>query len=565
MHRAVEGAKSRSDRINRSIRARAEFYERFVQGLTTPEEFGELELRRAKLPSSPEHTADFFRSQARRILTGTEEPNALPEGLSEPQLQGYLSSPTPAPEISTAEAIRRGIAAGRDVEIDDETVRLQAIANLTRGERPKPQPTGAPATKPAAAMPELRFHGLAGSIIDGKRRQFADIWNPEGNDVARVEVTQERGGRPEVRIELAAPHAAAPYAAALERHIRRLVDRAIAGLPTDIADARRLAETWRTKYEAARNRGNRVNAPVAERRSALFEAEQARVEMLKWRKAVEELTPEQPPAAAGGAAPPAERPAFDYASTQVNLPESIAGRIREYAARIPDTDLAEKGREEQPHITVLYGLEGEDPQPVRELLAGERPIRVTLGKASIFPDTGSGEILKLDVDSDDLRRLNARLGALPHTETHPGGYKPHATIAYLKPGEGAKYAGKPVPGVSGREVTVSAVTFSDRNRNQVDIKLAAGEGESAAPETPAAPAAQVPPSPEGPTGGQLGLLGVSGPGESPQAEPPTSVAVPVGRRQAEEAKEPSHDRETQGRLPGGEPQGPAAVGHPGFR
>lgn len=38
------------------------------------------------------------------------------------------------------------------------------------------------------------------------------------------------------------------------------------------------------------------------------------------------------------------------------LPEGAADRIRMLAAMIPDEDLADSGRESEPHLTLLYGL-----------------------------------------------------------------------------------------------------------------------------------------------------------------------------------------------------------------
>jgi hypothetical protein len=40
---------------------------------------------------------------------------------------------------------------------------------------------------------------------------------------------------------------------------------------------------------------------------------------------------------------------------------------------------------------------------------------------------GNGDVLKVDIDSPDLHRLNGKIAeALPNTDTHPE-YKPHAT------------------------------------------------------------------------------------------------------------------------------------------
>jgi len=166
-----------------------------------------------------------------------------------------------------------------------------------------------------------------------------------------------------------------------------------------------------------------------------------------------------------------EKKGYDYSSTQLNLPREAAVGINNLAAQIPDEHLAENGREENPHITVKYGLHGKPLKQVRALLADEGPITVKMGKTSHFPasESGNGDVVKVDIDSPDLHRLNKKIAdALPNTETHPE-YKPHATIAYVKPGMGEKYSGNAA--LEGHEWTLDHLTFSGKDGKQVDIPL----------------------------------------------------------------------------------------------
>lgn len=181
----------------------------------------------------------------------------------------------------------------------------------------------------------------------------------------------------------------------------------------------------------------------------------------------------KPPAPAAAAESPnaVEQPAHEFSSTQVNLPAHLGDKIRQLGENIPDADLAADARETDPHVTVKYGLHGEDPAAVRELLANEPPVAVRLGKSSFFPngESGSGDVLKLDVDSPDLHRLNKKIAdAVPHTDTHPE-YKPHATIAYVKPGLGEKYAGD--ASLEGHTALIDRVVFSGKNGEKVEIPL----------------------------------------------------------------------------------------------
>lgn len=165
------------------------------------------------------------------------------------------------------------------------------------------------------------------------------------------------------------------------------------------------------------------------------------------------------------------KPDREFSSTQIEIPAEHAAAVRSLAAKIPDADLAEDGREDRPHVTVKFGLHTNDAEEVRRVLAGEPPIKVRLGKTSLFPakEGADYDVVKVDVDSPDLHRLNAKIaGALKATDTHPE-YKPHTTLAYVRPGLGKKYEGD--ASLEGREITVDAVTFSGKDRTETVIPL----------------------------------------------------------------------------------------------
>lgn len=133
----------------------------------------------------------------------------------------------------------------------------------------------------------------------------------------------------------------------------------------------------------------------------------------------------------------------EFSSTQIQLHPSIADRIKAMGMQIPDSELADDGRETDPHVTLKYGLHTNDPNDVSALLHGEPTIRYKLGKTSLFPASGDRDydVVKVDIHSPDLHRLNGKIAsALEHTDTHPV-YKPHATVAYVKAGMGKKYEG----------------------------------------------------------------------------------------------------------------------------
>jgi 2'-5' RNA ligase len=168
-----------------------------------------------------------------------------------------------------------------------------------------------------------------------------------------------------------------------------------------------------------------------------------------------------------------EKTEHEFSSTQVNLPVAIAKRIRAWGREfIPDSALFPgEGREDEVHVTVLFGLHGNDVDEVREVLRGVGPIKLTLGKSSIF-EGEKFDVVKLSVVSADLVQLNKKLrDKCEHTLTHPK-YVPHCTVAYVKKGLGRKFVGD--DSFDGVEVTVGEVLFSDKFRVKSVVRLGGG-------------------------------------------------------------------------------------------
>ena len=102
-----------------------------------------------------------------------------------------------------------------------------------------------------------------------------------------------------------------------------------------------------------------------------------------------------------------------------------------------DLDPNEKGLEDEPHVTLLYGIHSNDvtDEEVKEATRGiAGPIR--LHSIGLFQN--DFDVLKFEAENPTLHGCNFNLRQLPHTTSYPD-YKPHATIAYLKKGQGQKY------------------------------------------------------------------------------------------------------------------------------
>ena len=165
-----------------------------------------------------------------------------------------------------------------------------------------------------------------------------------------------------------------------------------------------------------------------------------------------------------------EKTEHEFSSTQVNLPALIAKRVRAWGKEfVPDSALFPgEGREDEVHVTVLFGLHTNDVDEVRGVLRGVGPVKLRLGKSSIF-EGDEFDVVKLGVVSADLVRLHKLLrGGCEHTLTHPK-YVPHCTVAYVRKGLGRKFVGD--DRFDGLEVVVGEVLFSDKFRVKSVIRL----------------------------------------------------------------------------------------------
>lgn len=160
----------------------------------------------------------------------------------------------------------------------------------------------------------------------------------------------------------------------------------------------------------------------------------------------------------------------DYSWVYVDLPKEIQNMVIEFGKEIDDDDLykkeADSGRETEPHITIKYALLTDLFKDIKDRLDGEKGGEFYLGKSTIF-ETDKYDVVKIDVESEDLKRLHDRLNELPHEDKYPD-YHAHVTIAYLKKGRGKKYIGK---FKIDKKIKFKEIFFGDRERKDHKIKL----------------------------------------------------------------------------------------------
>lgn len=159
-----------------------------------------------------------------------------------------------------------------------------------------------------------------------------------------------------------------------------------------------------------------------------------------------------------------------YGCVLVPLPGVLADQIRAIGQRIPDSALADDGREDEPHITCRFGLETCRAEDLSPVLKKTGPLHIKLGKVSVFPRPQGNDydVLKVEVDSPDLHKLDAALGALPNHRSFPS-YNPHVTIACVKAGLGEAIAAM-IPPLGG-EFDATDVTYSDPAKHKTAFAL----------------------------------------------------------------------------------------------
>ena len=128
-------------------------------------------------------------------------------------------------------------------------------------------------------------------------------------------------------------------------------------------------------------------------------------------------------------------------------PKKIKGWKEVHLAGIDEDDLYEPdnddyGLEEQPHITIVYGIHEDevDPSVVVDMMEQKMlPVKVQISEIDFF-ENKEYDVIKYNVPvTEQLQEYRDMfMDAFENTQTFSG-YNPHITIAYVKKGNGKKY------------------------------------------------------------------------------------------------------------------------------
>ncbi|HXM62991.1 MAG TPA: 2'-5' RNA ligase family protein [Terriglobales bacterium] len=286
-------------------------------------------------------------------------------------------------------------------------------------------------------------------------------------DAARELASRERAVKPVTQPPAPAP-VVAPFASRPQIHDAR----------TPAGPAAQTPEIdFTPETELARSEGPAKPAAVLPQRPAQQIAPAGKTQEV----AKPIATPAPQRAEQVASAPSEPPPVHKFGNTQANIPEgSEAHEALETArARISDSDLAGQGKNvEGNHVTVRYGIQGDDTEGIKKFLSEQAPFEATLGKTDVFPPSKSSDgaaVVMAPIEAPELHRLNdeiQRHGDFAKS-THPD-FRPHATVAYVKPEAANRYKGMSV--TDSKKFTIDSVAIVHKDGTTEVVKLTGTKG-----------------------------------------------------------------------------------------
>jgi 2'-5' RNA ligase len=179
--------------------------------------------------------------------------------------------------------------------------------------------------------------------------------------------------------------------------------------------------------------------------------------------------------------PAAGETRYKFGNTQANIPDDsdAAAALNEFRDKIPNEHLAGDGKDVGSggnHVTVRYGIRGDDTDGIRKYIEVQKPFTARLGKTDVFPPTPNSKgaaVVHAQVISPELERMNEEIQKRGDFEPPSfDNYTPHATIAYIDPDRAEEYKGRGE--LEGAEFPVDTISINDRNGSQTAVKMKGG-------------------------------------------------------------------------------------------
>ena len=161
----------------------------------------------------------------------------------------------------------------------------------------------------------------------------------------------------------------------------------------------------------------------------------------------------------------------EYSSILIILPVVLSkGIIKWGKDNIDDRKIYMQqghGRENDIHVTVLYGINSQFPEQSVSLLKPQEPFQIELGKVSLFTSNADYDVVKIEVMSKKLHDLNKLIKtSVKNFQSFPT-YKPHVTVAYVKKDTCKNLKGN----FRGIRWETNTLVFSSKNGEKTRIKL----------------------------------------------------------------------------------------------
>ncbi len=163
---------------------------------------------------------------------------------------------------------------------------------------------------------------------------------------------------------------------------------------------------------------------------------------------------------------------FGCVMLQVPFEKEVWDNIQSY---IPDEVIYEgdeHGREDDQHVTLLYGLhQSNSDEDVINLVKTFNKVQLTLDTVGFFDSSDEYDVIKFELSDKILNKFNKILrDNVEYTSSFPD-YKAHCTICYVKSGEGEKYVNILNKELDSFSFNCDKVVYSKPNNEKIKINL----------------------------------------------------------------------------------------------
>lgn len=136
----------------------------------------------------------------------------------------------------------------------------------------------------------------------------------------------------------------------------------------------------------------------------------------------------------------------EYGTIQFDMPSSVRRSVTKLQEQIDSADLTGKGLEDQPHLTIRYGLNSVDLASAEVVAAQFEPITIQFeGFISLFEKDEFDVVMVRPSADKELTRLHEAFSEAMDCIDLNRDYAPHVTVAYVKKGKGIEYSQKLTP------------------------------------------------------------------------------------------------------------------------